>query len=320
MPGRVEIEIRLKITLATEKFGGRYHTGGSETQYMLNHPITVFAESDNGKLRWLQHRDRSGNFEDRLPGNGSVVINQGSCQLFDQTGKLAVVLSSFASPVISSDGIAEYKWKKPATYAQTKDSEINWVGKGVWELVADKSDAPAPSYLTSRWTFNTSSSSNVGGLVVEFGSGVLVFDDPSKISRRFAYIGGGGSVDLGKVLKLIKSLKDLVWVGKVVKATEQATQVSGGSSTEDMFSTGAILKNVTAVGTRELVADDFLGQCVWIDGSIGIYKAAGAMLLLTHVESFGPVVTFRTCVPCFGVNYTPVAAGLGACMGWISPA
>jgi hypothetical protein len=319
MANRVEIEVRLKIVLATEQFGGRYHTGANSTSYMLNHPVTIFAENDSDRMKWMQHRDRQGHFDDRLPGNGLVSINQGDCQLNDMNGKPVVTLSNFAAPIISSSGVADYKYKR-STYQTQKDSQINWVGRGAWELVEDKSDPPAPRYLTSAWTFNTSASASVGGLVVEFGSGVLVFDDPSKITHRFAYLGGGGSVDLGKVLKLVKALKNLVWVEKVAKATDAVGKVSGGSSTEDMFSTGAILKNVAVVGTRELTKEDFLGGCLWIDASVGIYKSVGGMLLLTNVSSIGPIPTFRACVPCCGVNYTPVAAGLGACAGWISPA
>jgi len=318
MANRVEIKVRLKITLATEQFQGRYHTGQSTTAYMLNHPVTVFTQGDSDKMRWMQGRDQNGHFEDRLPPNGLVVINQGECQLLDNNNKLVATLSGFAAPVISSSGTAVYKYKKSA-YSPQKDSQINWVGRGVWELVADRSDTPAPNYIQSRWTFNTSASTGVGGLVVEFGQGTLVLDDPSKITHRFAYIGGGGSVDLGKVLKLIKALKNLAWVEKVAKATGAVTQVGGGSSTEDMFSSGLILKNALIVGARELTVDDFLGQCVWIDASIGIYKSIGGMILLTNFDVVLNVPVFSAIIPCAGVNYTPVAAGVGACTGWISP-
>ena len=181
MSDDVELKIRLKITLSTEVFQGAYHSGAAQQSYMLNHPVTVFSHGE--QLLWRQSRDLAGNLDDRLPGNGLVAINQGTCVLSDKGGQPIVTLGNFTAPVSSQSGPAVFnRWKKE--YQVQKASQTTWVGKGVWELVNDESAPPPTRYLTSAWKYNTSASSGVGGLVVEFGQGILVFTDPTGIDRR----------------------------------------------------------------------------------------------------------------------------------------
>lgn len=322
----VEVKVRLKITLATEWFQGRDHTGAPSQSYMLNHPVTIFSQSDNDKLRWVQNRDREGHYNDRLPGNGLVTTNnQGDCKLTDQAGGTVAVLSGFTAPVSSSSGTAEFKYHI-GNYQGQKESRTDWVGRGVWELVQDSSDAPAPRYISSAWKFNTSKSISLGVLMAEGSSGTLVLTDPAHVDRRFAYVGGGASADVGKVLKFLKTLKNVAWIQKMVKSAQTAgevvstaSSVSVSASSEDMFSTGLIIKNVLVAGTRELTKDDFLGPCLWVDGSLALGGGVSGMFLLTNVQAFGPIVVSPACIPCGGVTVGSLSAGVGACMGWISP-
>lgn len=330
MSQRISVEVLLDITLSQKEipFMGPAQPGapappGRTQQFKICHPVTIIANGDLDRLQWVQHPDRTGGFEYRLPNpsgknKGTVTFKDGDCELREpENGKVAVTLSDFTAPVSSTSGRADYKWE---TKAYGSNANITWTGRGVWKLVADRSDPPDQNFVLSNWKFDTSASTSLGILVAEGAKGTLVFKDPYRRTKRFAYVGGGPSADLGKALKLVKALKDAKWIQKLIVGLDKTAGKGGVSgSTEDMFSTGAVFKNLT-LGERELTPEDFCGSCLWLDGSIGIYKSIGGMLMLTNVSTFGPFTTFSAIIPCVGVNTTILSAGVGVCMGTVAPA
>lgn len=314
MAETVDLKVRVKIVLSQEHFSGPYHSG-ADTNYELNHPVRIVAHS--GNLAWVQDRDRAGNQDqEHLPGHGDVVMDgDGNCAL-KSGGRDALIFEGFTKPPTNRKGVARYKWKQGQNQ-QTKNSTITYKDVGTWEIVQDKSDAPAPRYLTTGWKFNTSAGRSAGILVAEGGSGTFTLTDPYGVNKKFAFIGGGPSADIGKVLKIIKALKDLVWVEKSVKGL---TSVGYGTSTEEMFSTGIVIKNVARVGLKDLVATDFLGTCFWLDAGIGAFnRGRGLMFLFTNLDTVFNIPTYTSLIPMYGQVKAPLQIGAGACVGSISP-
>jgi hypothetical protein len=313
----IDIKVRIKITLAQEHFTGRDHIGGSDANYELNHPVRIVFK--DGGFHWYQDRDRAGKEEsaDRLPGHGLVSIDgSGDCILKTLAGDAdVVVMEGFTAPASRQRGVARYKYKAK-TVEVRKDSVIAPRGVGSWEIVRDTSSAPPTRYITSAWKFNTSAGKNAGILMVEGGSGTFTLTDPYHVDRRFAYVGGGPSADLGKLLKAIKALKDLVWVENTVKAV---TRVGGSESTEDMYSTGFVVKNPIRMGGRELQAQDFIGQCMWLDAGLGVGgHGRGVMILMTQVETVARTPQPTAYIPMYGQIKAPLQVGAGACLGMIT--
>ena len=306
----VEVKVRLKIVLSTETFRGPDHSGPSTVSYSIEHPITLFTSGNS--VLWRQNRDRSGNFDPRLPGNGGVVFEQADCVLTAEGGKQVARLSNFTVPLTSTAGGVEYWWKKPS-YQPQKNSQIDWRGRGKWELLQDSSPSTEWVFLFSDWKFNTSASTALGGLFVQGSTGTLTFTDPSNVDRKFAYLGGGVGADAAQILKLIKNLKDAAMAIKIAAGIKTATKGNASTSTEDMFSRGLILKNLFRLGTRELKQEDFYGQCAWLDASIGLGRTIGGMLLFTSAP------LFTALVPIVGVSKTLVQLGANGSVGWLSP-
>jgi len=317
MAQEIDIKVRIKITLAQEHFTGRDHSGGANVNYDLNHPIRIVYK--DGQLQWLQDRDRAGKEEsaDRLPGHGLVVIDgTGDCVLKTLTGDSeVVVLEGFTAPASSKKGLARYKYKVKAVEFR-KDSAITPRGVGSWEIVNDSSGALPTRYVTSGWKFNTSAGRSAGILMAEGASGTFTLTDPYGVNRRFAYVGGGPSADAGKILKAIKALKDLIWVAKTVKGV---TSVGGSISTEDMYSTGFVVKNPIRMGSRDLQPQDLMGQCMWVDGGLAaLGHGRGVMVLMTQVEWMLHTPQPTACIPVYGKIKTPLQVGAGACFGIVT--
>ncbi|WP_425230781.1 hypothetical protein [Sphingomonas sp.] len=113
----------------------------------------------------------------------------------------------------------------------------------------------------SAWTFDTSAGAGAGLGVVVASGGMVRLKDPGGTPISF-YFGGIGAAISTPSLRIPK-------IPKIKFPGWKAPSAAAAGSTPDFKSYGVVYRK-SMFGTKELVADDFRGACIYCEGGAGL--------------------------------------------------
>ena len=262
------VRLRFDVTLATETFSGSYHERGAEQLgYRLAIPMGIYQDR-SGNISWAQEPDKKGHMDPRMPESGAATLQDGDLLLTHWAGSANIfesvaILQGFTPSTSQGKGVAFCTYMQRRTYAPANPanpaSRTDWKGRGSWEVLERRFASSPNNSSASGWSFVTAGGAG-GGVLLAASGGKFILSDPHGREWQFFY--GGIGVGAG-------------WK----KANIKGVSASGGPTA--FPNAGAVMKSPLWVGTRELLADDMTGRCVWIDGAaVGVLGVGGALMFL----------------------------------------